>query len=89
MSEHQIQISERHTINLTGIKRVLNFDENEISLQSALGVLLIRGHGMHITMLNLDDSRVDVEGNINALEYKNADNVYKEKSKKVMGRLFK
>lgn len=89
MSEHLLQMSDRRDLELTGIRRVLNFDEHEIGLQSALGVLLIRGQGLHITMLNLDDNRVNVEGNINVLEYKNADNAYKERSKKVLGRLLK
>ena len=66
--EHKLQMNERQHHSLTGMITVINFDENEIRLMSTMGILTILGDGLHITLLNLDDTRVGIEVKINNLK---------------------
>jgi sporulation protein YabP len=76
-------------MELTGVSNVLTFDEEEIILQTNMGGLLILGDNLHITMLNLDEGKVAIQGNIGSIEYKAQGTDLKAKSKNVLSRLFK
>lgn len=66
---HQLTLSNREEIKLTGIIRVNNFDEEEIDLETNMGVLAVRGEGLHINQLNIDTGEVAVIGLIKSLQY--------------------
>ena len=40
---HNVDIRDRKTIYLTGIKKLNNFDENEFFVDSVMGSILIKG----------------------------------------------
>lgn len=67
--KHVIEMKERKIISLTGVQHVGTFDENEITLDTNMGYVMLKGEGMHITQLNLDDGDLTVEGYINSIEY--------------------
>ena len=66
---HCIHIDNRELMSVTGVKDVLNFNEQEVSLVTEAGELHIEGNDLHITKLNLDDGQVVIEGELIALEY--------------------
>ncbi|MEG6520646.1 sporulation protein YabP [Desulfotomaculum sp. 1211_IL3151] len=67
--KHVLTIEGRKTLQLEGVQHVGSFDEQEITLDTNMGFLQLRGEGMHITHLNLDEGSLVVEGYINGLEY--------------------
>lgn len=89
MSTHSITLNNRSNMELTGVNNVNTFDEQEIILETSLGHLFIIGEGLHITMLNLEEGKVALEGGINSVEYKSAGVDLKTKSKNVLSRLLK
>lgn len=89
MAEHSIRITERNHMELTGVSNVNTFDEQEIILETSLGHLFILGEDLHITMLNLEEGKVALEGAINSIEYKSQGVDLKTKSKNILSRLLK
>ncbi len=89
MAEHSFNLSDRKTMNLTGVINVLNFDEDEIILETTMGFLAIQGEGLHITMLSLEDGRVSIDGTLNNFTYKAPGTDLKVKGKNIINRLFK
>lgn len=67
--KHLLSIEGRKKLKLEGVQHVGSFDEQEITLDTNMGFLQLKGEGMHITHLNLDQGSLVVEGFINSLEY--------------------
>ncbi|MEQ8201855.1 MAG: sporulation protein YabP [Syntrophomonadaceae bacterium] len=89
MAEHSLTMDNRQKLHLSGITNVIAFDEEEIVLETSQGYLFINGADMHITMLNLDQGQVAIQGNINNLGYKAQGTDLKTKGKNVLNRLLK
>ncbi|HEX3012393.1 MAG TPA: sporulation protein YabP [Syntrophomonadaceae bacterium] len=89
MAEHSLYLSDCKNMELTGVDHVNTFDEQQIILATGMGYLSIVGEGLHITMLNLDQGKVNIQGKVISLEYKAQDIDLKTKSKSLINRLFK
>lgn len=66
---HNITIEGREKITVSGVKDVSSFDENTIILSTEMGGLSIKGNGMHINKLNVDDGNLYIEGFIVSCTY--------------------
>ncbi|MBQ9197198.1 MAG: sporulation protein YabP [Clostridia bacterium] len=66
---HTLTLNSRKSLNLTGVKDVSSFDEKQLILHTEGGPLVIDGDSLHITALLLDEGRVSIEGQINAMTY--------------------
>ena len=85
---HKSIIDERKHLEVWAVKEVLNFDTEEVLLDTKLGGLLIKGKELHIKRLDLEKGIIDVDGKINALIY--SDKSPKESlSKGIVARLFR
>lgn len=89
MTEHSVNLSNRNEVKLTGVVNVMTFDEEEVILESSMGFLAIEGAELHITMLNLDEGKVEIQGKVNNIAYKPQGGDLKGKGKNVINRLFK
>ena len=68
-NNHNITISQREIMTLTGIEDVISFDEESVIMRSSLGMMTVDGSELHIVKLELDSGNVTVEGKINGLFY--------------------
>ena len=66
---HKVTLENRGKLTVTGVTDVESFDENMIVLQTGMGVLLIRGSGLHLQMLSLDGGQAAVTGNVDSMLY--------------------
>ncbi len=89
MEEHNLKLTNRGFMELTGINNVDLFDEEEVVLETRLGYLHIKGESLHITQLSLEEGKVSLEGDISVLEYKAAKTDIKTKGKNILSRLLK
>lgn len=64
-----IVLKDRRRLMISGVRHVESFNEECIVLDTELGLLVVRGAGMHINKLNVETSELDVEGDIGACEY--------------------
>jgi len=69
VKNHRIELSNRKTLLITGVKDVHSFDEQEIFLETELGMLLIRGSKLHIDRLSIERGETDVDGRVDSLIY--------------------
>ena len=66
---HNVILENRNKLNMSGVIKVDNFDENEILLQTHLGRMTIKGEQLHITRFNTETGDLLLDGNIYAIVY--------------------
>lgn len=66
---HQLSLTERQTLTMTGVTEVVSFDENTVVLETTLGSLVVQGQGLQLKHLTTERGQVAVEGQISALQY--------------------
>lgn len=66
---HAFSLSDRARADISGVRQVLSFDENEVSLLTDAGELLLSGEGLHVTHLLLDEGKLSVEGKVDGVNY--------------------
>ena len=66
---HNLILENRNKLNMSGVIKVENFDENEILMQTHLGRMTIRGEELHITRFNTETGDLLLDGNIFAIVY--------------------
>ena len=87
--QHRVILTNRGTCALNGISDILSFDVNEILLETAQGMLLIKGNDLHVNRLSLEQGEVDVTGKIDGLTYSDVETYHKGGGESFLGRLFK
>lgn len=82
---HVVKIIERKSIVINGIKRIINFDDKQFTLESNMGELIIKGSGLEMIKLDTIDGNVSIKGNIDSFNY--LDN--NKNSESLINKLFK
>lgn len=85
---HKVLLVNRKNGAFSGVVDVLSFDVAEILLETELGMLLIKGHDLHVNRLSLEKGEVDIEGRIDSLTYSDVKTAGKQ-TESILGRLFK
>ena len=67
--EHTVTLAGRKRLNITGVEDVDCFNEQVVVLKTPLGTLTVSGAALNMSQLNLEDGRVSLEGEVDALEY--------------------
>lgn len=66
---HSIQTDRRKKTVITGVADVCSFHETEIVLRLESGHLFLTGQNMHIGKLLPEESRLDIDGQIDSIVY--------------------
>lgn len=66
---HTLILTDRAAATLTGVEDVECFNEQIVVLRTSLGSLTLTGEGLNISRLNLDEGRLEIQGEIAAVEY--------------------
>ena len=69
---HRVTLDGRDRLTVSGVEDVDRFDENEIVMNTAEGVLIVSGENLHIDKLSLDGGELHVDGRVDALSYEDA-----------------
>lgn len=67
--KHNVSILNRSEGTITGVEAVNEFDNNQISLNTVMGCVLIKGHDLHVQRLNLEKGEVDIVGSVDSFSY--------------------
>lgn len=85
---HTISITERKNINISGVKKIESFDNEEFLLETTMGFIIIKGEELEIIKLDTYQGNVSIKGKINSLIY--MENLgKKEKEEGILSKLFK
>ena len=71
-SAHRVEMNGRGNLTVSGVEDVDRFDETEIVMNTAEGVLVVTGENLHIGKLSLDGGELHVDGRIDSLAYEDA-----------------
>jgi sporulation protein YabP len=67
--KHNLLMENREILEITGVKDVQSFNEEEITAITDWGDLLIKGDKLHVEVLDLQTGDLKIAGNISALVY--------------------
>ncbi len=82
---HELTLLNRQRLNMSGVKEVISFNEDQIQLETVQGSCLIKGNNMNIHQLSLENGRLVVTGEVVTIDY-----AFKQsKGKKFISRVFK
>ncbi len=87
IGNHEVKMTDRKTIYLTGIKKIVSFDNEEFLMESNMGVILLKGESLELNKLDTSDGNVKIKGKINSLSYVDGKN--KNKDEGLFTKLFK
>ncbi|MBS4201494.1 sporulation protein YabP [Bacillus sp. FJAT-49732] len=85
--EHDVVMRGRKILDITGVKQVESFDNEEFLLETSMGFLAIRGQNLQMKNLDVDKGIVSIKGKIYDLVY--LDDHHGEKAKGFFGKLFR
>ncbi len=83
---HVVKINERKNIVLSGVKKINNFDDKEFSLDTTMGLMIIKGESLEMIKLDTLEGNVSIKGKINMINYLDSDSI---KESSVFSKLFK
>ncbi|MEY8763186.1 MULTISPECIES: sporulation protein YabP [Clostridium] len=82
-----LSLENRKKLILTGIIEVISFNEDQISLNTNLGILNIKGKNLKMNKLDVQNGDVSIIGTINSCIYIN--NEPKKKKHHLLSKMFK
>ncbi|HIX14231.1 MAG TPA: sporulation protein YabP [Candidatus Hungatella pullicola] len=85
---HRITMENRTSGTITGIREVVAFDENQIILDTDMGLLTVKGKDLHISRLTLEKGEVDLNGSVESLAY-SSNEAFRKSGESLLARLFK
>ncbi len=85
--EHDIIMRGRKLLEITGVRQVESFDNEEFLLETSMGFLAIRGQNLQMKNLDVDKGIVSIKGKVYDLLY--LDDNHGEKAKGFFGKLFR
>lgn len=85
---HSCLLQNRSSVSLTGVREVVSFDENQVVMDTDLGLLTLKGKELHVSRLTVEKGEVDVEGTFDSLVY-SSNEAYRKSGQSLIARLFK
>ena len=82
---HVVKLNDRKNIIISGIKKIINFDDKEFNLEAIMGNIIIKGENLEIIKLDTIDGNVSIKGKINSFSY----NEVSQKENSLLVKLFK
>ncbi|BAC12024.1 hypothetical conserved protein [Oceanobacillus iheyensis HTE831] len=86
-TEHSVKINNRKDLEITGVKEVDSFDNEEFILETVMGYLIVRGQNLQLKNLDVTEGIVTIKGKIYELSY--VDEQQQEKAKGFFSKLFR
>ncbi|CEG29559.1 sporulation protein YabP [Bacillus sp. B-jedd] len=85
--DHDIIMRGRRLLDITGVKQVESFDNEEFLLETVMGFLSIKGQNLQMKNLDVDKGVVSIKGKVYELVY--LDEQHGEKAKGFFSKLFR
>ena len=86
---HHVCLKDRKSLELTGVKKIESFDNEEFLMETTLGYLVIKGSELEIIKLDTYQGNVSIKGHVDSLGYFETSSLKKEKDNSFLTRLFK
>lgn len=84
---HIVNLNERKSIVITGVRKIESFDNEEFLLNTNLGGMLIKGSSLEMIKLDTLEGNVSIKGHIDSISY--LDDNAKSNENSIFNKLFK
>lgn len=71
--DHLVTVRNRKRMDMTSVKSIERFDQEEFFVNTSQGHLLIRGEELRIVHLDVDKGLLTLEGEVKQLQYDESD----------------
>ncbi|GIO28144.1 sporulation protein YabP [Ornithinibacillus bavariensis] len=85
--DHHLKLNNRRLLEITGVKEVDSFDNEEFLLETVMGYLIIRGQNLQLKNLDVGEGVVSIKGKVYEVSY--VDEHHQEKAKGFFSKLFR
>ena len=89
LSRHAVVLERRESAAISGVLDVISFDDENVVVETEMGVLVLRGTNLHVSRLSLEKGELDVDGELISLHYEEQNTFSKGKSGSLLGKLLK
>lgn len=83
----EVKIIDRSSISISGVNKIVSFDDEEFLMETGLGNLRILGNNLELLKLDTGDGNVRIKGTINSFVY--LDGNSKNNKEGIISKLFK
>ena len=83
----EVKMLDRASISLTGVNKIVSFDDEEFLMETTVGNIRLLGEGLELLKLDTNDGNVKIKGKINSFTY--IDGKTNKKEESVITKLFK
>lgn len=83
----EVKMVDRSNISITGVNKIVSFDDEEFLMETVMGNLRILGNSLELLKLDTSDGNVKIKGKINSFMY--IDGKTKNKEESIITKLFK
>ncbi|MBO9131309.1 sporulation protein YabP [Bacillus sp. 165] len=87
VADQDVILRGRRMLDISGVKQVESFDNEEFLLETVMGFLTIRGQNLQMKNLDVEKGIVSIKGKIYEIAY--LDEQQSEKAKGLFSKLFK
>ena len=84
---HACRLENRSAASLTGVREVVSFDENQVGVDTDMGLLTIKGKELHVSRLTVEKGELEVDGQVDSLAY-SSNEAYRKAGQSILTRLF-
>ena len=84
---HACRLETRSAASLTGVREVVSFDENQVVVDTDMGLLTIKGKELHVSRLTVEKGELEVDGQVDSLAY-SSNEAYRKAGQSILTRLF-
>ncbi len=84
---HACRLENRNAASLTGVREVVSFDENQVVMDTDMGLLTIKGKELHVSRLTVEKGELELEGQMDSLAY-SSNEAYRKAGQSILARLF-
>jgi sporulation protein YabP len=76
--QHSIEVANRKSILVKGIKTIDSFDSKEFLIDTLLGFLHIKGNNLTLDKMDTNQGEIIIKGDVDSLSYVSSSNKEKE-----------
>src|SRR5699024_11630902 len=84
---YKIEVNQHKEIEISGVKELDSFDNEEFLLETTMGYLIVRGEHLQLKNLNVEAGFLQITGKLYEMTY--LDDHHGERAKGLFGKLFK
>lgn len=86
-TDHKVELLNRRNLEISGVKEVDSFDNEEFLLETIQGYMIIRGEHLQLKSLDVSAGKLIIKGKIHAFSY--IDETQGEKAKGFFSKMFR